>query len=103
LRFCLAQIRAEVEALPGIGKAVKKLIMDSIAAVLHREHRAGRLQPGRRLGVFIDELCALIAGLPGEDLWDGLRDLDREDEWRVLSWAFWRVGETQRFVQRVCA
>jgi hypothetical protein len=116
LRYCLATIRAEVEALPDIGKAVKKLVIDSTAAILHREHRAGRLQPGRRLGAFIDEFCDCVSGLPGEDLWDTVLSVDerlRSGEadveevhdlrWRCLAWSYWQIPEAQRFAARVCA
>jgi hypothetical protein len=106
LRYVLARCRARVEVLD-IGKDVKKRIMNAVAAVAHREHRAGRLEPGRRLERLADELCDSIDNFPGDDLWDAILDANEryedgtmdepwEDDWRVLAWAYWKMGEAQR-------
>jgi hypothetical protein len=108
LRYCIAQARTEVNALPGVGKAVTEPLTDAIAAILHREYRAGRLRPGLRLGRFVAALCDRVSELPSLDLWDtaldeesryrqGEQDAESDSDfrWRALSWAYWVIGETQ--------
>jgi hypothetical protein len=112
LRYAAARIRAAVcEALPDLCKRLQNQVIDAGAAIVHHRSRAGRLPAGRRFGVYVDEFCDRIAGIPGADLMDVLYSADDEyragevESWTVsearqalLSWFYWQDFEVRKYV-----